>query len=1681
MNSFKKQISAAATACVYALQLMQPAFAVADQLDIYPAPPQPPSDVFAPDWKAPEPTRTSRAISPAPLKFSLATPFRGFSANASLEEVDRVATTVVPLAAPQAKNVARLGDEKLKGFLKTHYQAGGVLEAASIARVESFLAENPNSPYRFTLLMELADARWRHGWFSKSVECYREAWQLGKAWQGSGEAALGQMALCHLLTVYSQMGARESLKDLLTEIKPLDLSGAANECRLKAVVFLWHLEHKAEQNIFCGFTALNSICVPLGMPPAFPDIHDEGEKKIFIEKGLSVFELTAHSHESGGKSLAVKLGTGASIPVPSVVHWNFNHYSAITQQEGGRYYLEDSALKFSGWVEKKVFDENASGVFILPQPQTPHDGCVEMTEAEMKSYFGRHCTHGRDDEGDNCKTGCGGAGMATHSFSLLNPGLAIGDIPIQLPAAYGPSLAFQIDYFQRRNGTLSTIPLNVGGNIGSTMTHNYMEWIELKGTGTPNTQVNRVTGDGSYFSYKTPVLTGGVYLYQARYEDRPSLEWNGSAFVLRDRDGSSRRYGQAAGTTRFLLTQVVDRLGSAVTLTYDASQRLIKVTDATGRFLQLGYTPVGGDGVLSDTLKIRSVTDSHSRTAQFRYDSLGRLIKSIDTLGMVSEFTYGTADFIERLTTPYGITRFKFEELPGLDTEPGRRIKATDPYGYVECAEANDLTSVPQFDADMKTLQQGDTSATVTVPVAGQNVTFMPKNEYLHYRNTWYWDKNAWYHAPGDYTQATNYNWLATGNRIVGILASTKKAHEGRVWYNYKGQTSPSEPGTQSSASKTLRLVETAAGNQWAIQQTAFDGPLGKPSRSIDPLGRESSFAYTGTDLNTVSVKTGVNATDFTLLGTASNYLNHLPQTISDVSGKTQALTYNSVGQVTQIITSKGTDSETTQFTYDLADGSQTKGDLLNIQHTSPLNPATLVTLQSYTYDAFKRVRTATDEQGYVLTYDYDAMDRIRLVTHPDATTEQVEFENLDLTASKNRKGEWSRTKFTALRQPAYTIDPLGRVTSYEYCLCGKIKKLMDPRGSITRWNRDNMGRVIEKISPDLTKTSFSYQPRSGRLSSITRPKDQATGHVTASLSYALDGMTTGVDYYDPGTPDSTFTYKDAAGVADPLGRLLSRTDPIGITAYFYKPLSAINGAAMLYEENGPLADDTVRRDYNWKGAQNSRQVRSDAGAVLHSESFLTDSLGRLTQSINELGTFTAGYIAGNLSANMNTWSRPNGLTSQFDWYPASAGANALGLQQIHHSQGGATVSKFGYTHDLAGRIQSWNRQLDPAVANQKDWSLAYSRSGELTGVVEKNASNIETRRASWSYDPAGNWYATGDATAISHRSHDSMNRLSQIGGAGKTVVEGTLDEPATVTVSGQPAQVSSQPGTSDYQFQKEIPVTQGTNNFQITATDGRGNARSQNYSVQVGPAQKTYEYDSNGNLLREKDPVGTIIRSFEWDAADRLKAVVSGSQRIEWTYNGQGQKILETTNGTASKRYLWDGSSLLLERTPTGNITKRFYADGEQRVGVTDAGNYYYTRDHLGSFREVVNQAGIIQARYDYDAYGKRSTLYQSPTYLNGCTFGYTGHLTLPSLTPGQSELVLTRYRAYDPQLGRWQSPDPIGEAGGMNLYEYVGNDPVNGWDPLGLDAVFCVGRNKENQDLFITADFCKQLKTFQ
>jgi RHS repeat-associated protein len=155
---------------------------------------------------------------------------------------------------------------------------------------------------------------------------------------------------------------------------------------------------------------------------------------------------------------------------------------------------------------------------------------------------------------------------------------------------------------------------------------------------------------------------------------------------------------------------------------------------------------------------------------------------------------------------------------------------------------------------------------------------------------------------------------------------------------------------------------------------------------------------------------------------------------------------------------------------------------------------------------------------------------------------------------------------------------------------------------------------------------------------------------------------------------------------------------------------------------------------------------------------------------------------------------------------------------------------------------------------------------------------------------------------------------------------------------------------------------------------------------------------------------------------------------------------IIEKNSGgtvTSTKQYVWLGNSMAEERDATGvNVTKRFFAQGEQIAGAS----YYYTRDHLGSVREMLNSSGTIVARYSYDPYG-RATLIQGTNLADFQYAGYYEHQT--------SGLNLTWFRAYDANTGRWLSRDPSPDAEenlGPNLYEYVDNDPENEMDPLGL-----------------------------
>jgi RHS repeat-associated protein len=120
-----------------------------------------------------------------------------------------------------------------------------------------------------------------------------------------------------------------------------------------------------------------------------------------------------------------------------------------------------------------------------------------------------------------------------------------------------------------------------------------------------------------------------------------------------------------------------------------------------------------------------------------------------------------------------------------------------------------------------------------------------------------------------------------------------------------------------------------------------------------------------------------------------------------------------------------------------------------------------------------------------------------------------------------------------------------------------------------------------------------------------------------------------------------------------------------------------------------------------------------------------------------------------------------------------------------------------------------------------------------------------------------------------------------------------------------------------------------------------------------------------------------------------------------------------------------------------------------------TTSGSVYYHHDGLGNTIAITNGNADVLERYSYDVFGlvnvvDASTGNSIPQSGHGVRHFYTGHDFQAELG-----LYLTHYRAYEPVLGRWLSADPIGEAGGINLYGYVANNPVNMIDPDGRNPI--------------------------
>ena len=168
---------------------------------------------------------------------------------------------------------------------------------------------------------------------------------------------------------------------------------------------------------------------------------------------------------------------------------------------------------------------------------------------------------------------------------------------------------------------------------------------------------------------------------------------------------------------------------------------------------------------------------------------------------------------------------------------------------------------------------------------------------------------------------------------------------------------------------------------------------------------------------------------------------------------------------------------------------------------------------------------------------------------------------------------------------------------------------------------------------------------------------------------------------------------------------------------------------------------------------------------------------------------------------------------------------------------------------------------------------------------------------------------------------------------------------------------------------------------------------------------------------------------------------------QITYLYDAGGRRIARAYDGTRTHAWSYGTGLLpLAEYDGSGALrTVFFYAGAGTPVKMIRSGQtYHIVSDRLGSPRLILDADGAVIKRLDYDAYGN-ILVDTNPAF--DLPFGFAG-----GLRDAAHELIRFGARDYQPSTGRWTAKDPILFAGGWHLYAYVGNDPVNGTDGLGL-----------------------------
>lgn len=1002
---------------------------------------------------------------------------------------------------------------------------------------------------------------------------------------------------------------------------------------------------------------------------------------------------------------------------------------------------------------------------------------------------------------------------------------------------------------------------------------------------------------------------------------------------------------------------------------------------------------------------LTKTVDQAGNALTYNYDSSLRLTSMTDAAGRNTTFTYGNANplLVTQITDPFG--RFSTLAYDGT----GRLASITDVVGITSSFTYD--TTDPTFIKSLTTpygtsnfsfsqnTTVGSRALELTDPMGyAERLEFMPN-------------------APGI---AANETALPTGTNIINGQYNVRNS-----FYWDKHALPIARPTLASPIDYTKAQI-----THWLQNKAGQTSAIAESKKQ--PLENRVYFNYPGQTV--ANVEGSLN----------------LPSVIARVldNGSTQLsqATYNSLGKV---LTSIDPIGRKTTFAYDstynidlqtikqqtAADGTLTTVSslLYNTQHkpTSNIDAATQTT--RYGYNPAGQMQSTTNPLNQSVVYTYDTKGRI-------ATTKN-DYNVVVQTFTYPLNCDTTNPTHLNCDLPTSVTDSEGRVVSYLYDALDRVTKITYPDGTHDDYDyKFQNGTYIGTQSLDLRKVT----DRLGRIKTYTYDANRRLTSVTEPLTTSTT-RTTQYAYYENGTLKNL---TDANGsVTHSEIDLQSR--PISKT-YAY-------GTASAQTESNVYETTTSR----------THRITDTAGQIKEFAYGADDQISNLyyVWTVNPTGNISYSYDP--------YWPRLTSMTTEdtgtttYTYVPPGT----MGALQVATEDGPFLLNDvISYGYDAVGRMSSRNM----AGGNE---TFLYDRLGRLTThgtglgsflfnylgqtgqVASRSVLNAGiTITTNWGYDTNANDRRLKTVTNSGVSRSYTLSYL--IPG---TSTNNPYDIQGITDTAAPTHPYSSQTWQYTYDnADRLLTALSGIYGFTYTydkldnvasvVTSTGGNA---GFGYNALNQRNGLGYDAAGNM----NDTYWQFRQL-WDGGDRLAeadfktapgASTYTAQKTQFAYDGQGRRITDTgtpaTGAATITNNVWCGDVVCQVLNASGNVIRRYYAEGE--VWPVVGTKMVFMPDHLGSVRDAINPTtGALVWTSDYEPYGNnlRSTSVAgsaSPDYR------YAGMLYQWPL-----QRYLTRYRVYDPGAILWNSRDPIREAGGINLYGYVGGNPINAVDPLGLET---------------------------